>query len=134
MMEIRAVFALFCDQLSLVFFFLLGDKAMRKGEEACWRLMLIHVGLVALAIESIYIEVVVHIVESSTFACLRLYEVSIYNTAAFCYGFRIVKRIAFCYNCFFGQLVNLFLIQIQMLNLVICIVPSSSAFFSIWLS
>lgn len=105
MMEIRAVFALSCDQLSSV---LLGDKEMVKGEEACWRL--IHVGFVALAIESI-----VHIVES-TFACLRLYEVSIYNLAAFWYGFRIVKRIAFYYNCFFGQLVNLFLIQIQMLK------------------
>ncbi|KAL0824999.1 hypothetical protein Bca101_048676 [Brassica carinata] len=53
MMAIRAVFALSCDQLSLVF--LLGDKAMVRGEEACWRW--IHVGLVALAIESIYIEV-----------------------------------------------------------------------------
>lgn len=98
-MATKAVFALFCDQ----------DKAMARGEEACWRW--IHVGFVTLAIESIYIKVV-HIVES-TFARLRLYDVSIYNMAAFCYDFRIVKRIDFYYNCFFDQLVNWFVIVSQ---------------------
>ncbi|CAN7001640.1 unnamed protein product [Brassica rapa subsp. trilocularis] len=96
MMAIEAVFALFCDQSCLV-------KAMVKGEEA--------VGLlVALALESIYIEVVVvHIVvesatmflNQSTFASLRLYDVSKYRMVAFCCGIRIVKRIVF-----YDQLVN----------------------------
>lgn len=49
MMAIKAVSALFCDQLSSV---LPGDKAMVKGEEACF------VCLVALSLESIYIKVV----------------------------------------------------------------------------
>ncbi|CAN6893681.1 unnamed protein product, partial [Brassica oleracea] len=97
MMAIEAVFALFCDQFSLV-------KAMVEGEEA--------VGLVAL--ESIYIEVVVHIVvesaiaflNQSTFASLRLYDVSRYGMVAFCNGFRIVKRIVFYDICFFDHLVN----------------------------
>ncbi|CAG7877685.1 unnamed protein product [Brassica rapa] len=98
MMAIEAVFALFCDQFSLV-------KAMVEGEEA--------VGLVAL--ESIYIEVVVvHIVvesatmflNQSTFASLRLYDVSKYRMVAFCCGIRIVKRIVFYDICFFDQLVN----------------------------
>ncbi|CAN7107121.1 unnamed protein product [Brassica rapa subsp. narinosa] len=100
MMAIEAVFALFCDQSCLV-------KAMVKGEEA--------VGLVALALESIYIEVVVvHIVvesatmflNQSTFASLRLYDVSKYRMVAFCCGIRIVKRIVFYDICFFDQLVN----------------------------
>ncbi|KAF3608407.1 hypothetical protein DY000_02050737 [Brassica cretica] len=104
MMAIEAVFALFCDQFSLV-------KAMVEGEEA--------VGLVAL--ESIYIEVVVHIVvesaiaflNQSTFASLRLYEVSRYGMVAFCNGFRIVKRIVFYDICFFDHLVNGSLALIQ---------------------
>ncbi|WZZ42435.1 hypothetical protein YC2023_038694 [Brassica napus] len=101
MMGIKAVFASLCDQLSLV---LPGDKAMVKGEEAS------PVRLVALALESIYIEVV-HIVESavvftsqSTFASLRLHDDSKYNLSAFRYGFRILKIIAFYYTCFFDQL------------------------------
>lgn len=122
MMAIKAVFALFCDQLSLV---LLGHKAMTKGEEACSRFSSVH--LVALALESIYIEV--HILESvivfinqSTFARLRLYDDSRFNVAAFYFGFRIVIRIAFNYTSYFDQLMKSFLTRIQeALNFEMCI-------------
>lgn len=113
MMAIKAVFALFCDQFGLVS---PGDEAMTKGKEVGLRFSSVH--LVALALETIYIEV--HIIEYAivfisqcTFACLRSYDDSRFSVAAFYFGFRIVKRIASVYTCFFDQLMKSFFARIQ---------------------
>lgn len=90
MMAKKAAFVLFCDQFVLV---LPGIKAMVAGEESCLRLGSVH--LVALALESIYIEVhkvgtALLFINQSSFASQRLYDddsrfkrIALYNTFFF---------------------------------------------------
>lgn len=103
MMAKKAAFVLFCDQFFLV---LPGNKAMVAGEESCLRLGSLH--LVALALESIYIEVhkvgtALLFINQSSFASHWLYDDSRFDVAAFYYGLRIVKRIALYNTFFFNQ-------------------------------